>query len=459
MANTSPSFMDCLSRFSESYKIFVRPRRKVYSLSDLGAREFVITSGRVVRHDFTVQNVQGKTLFSSLFIPRMSKPCTTVIVFLHQNGGARVDCLPLLEHVLPQNFALLTFDFSGSGQSEGDWVTLGYNERDDVTAVLTHMGKVYANLENIVLWGRSMGAATALMVASKASVRIKAVIADSPFASLSQVSLAHMQGCMAAPLPSFILKLILELVRNQIIKNVGIDLFELSPKDDAKNINIPVLIGVARGDELTKPEQVREIFDSVKEKTPFNRFVEFEGDHASPRPGDFYHQAIHFLNEVFASKKKEGIPLVTISLQGQSSSNKTGPQRIASVEVLPQTRPSINSSGQATPRQSIFGSQAQDFSSNAKAHSKSIFHEGGCQTARAKPNYSIFNSRFDALLRSETPSNFDDSSKLLIESSYFKTDERENQSAKKMIVARREARNKEPPIQVPKPKVRRPIFS
>jgi pimeloyl-ACP methyl ester carboxylesterase len=31
---------------------------------------------------------------------------------------------------------LLSFDFSGCGNSEGQWVTLGWKERDDLRAVL-----------------------------------------------------------------------------------------------------------------------------------------------------------------------------------------------------------------------------------------------------------------------------------------------------------------------------------
>jgi fermentation-respiration switch protein FrsA (DUF1100 family) len=34
-------------------------------------------------------------------------------------------------------FDLLAFDFAGCGQSEGQYVTLGYNEKEDVYSVIS----------------------------------------------------------------------------------------------------------------------------------------------------------------------------------------------------------------------------------------------------------------------------------------------------------------------------------
>lgn len=41
---------------------------------------------------------------------------------------------------------MVSFDFSGSGMSEGDWVTLGYFEQHDVADVLAYLrsnGKIH----------------------------------------------------------------------------------------------------------------------------------------------------------------------------------------------------------------------------------------------------------------------------------------------------------------------------
>lgn len=38
--------------------------------------------------------------------------------------------------LIPAGMDLLAFDFSGCGNSEGQWVTLGWKETDDLRAVL-----------------------------------------------------------------------------------------------------------------------------------------------------------------------------------------------------------------------------------------------------------------------------------------------------------------------------------
>ena len=45
-------------------------------------------------------------------------------------------------HVAPMGFAVIGFDFSGCGESEGEWVTLGWKEPSDLHSVLLHAKEV-----------------------------------------------------------------------------------------------------------------------------------------------------------------------------------------------------------------------------------------------------------------------------------------------------------------------------
>lgn len=60
---------------------------------------------------------------------------------------------------------VFTFDFSGCGRSEGDWVTLGYKEQDDLKAVVNYL-RLTRRVSVIGLWGRSMGAVTSIFYAA-----------------------------------------------------------------------------------------------------------------------------------------------------------------------------------------------------------------------------------------------------------------------------------------------------
>jgi alpha/beta superfamily hydrolase len=51
-----------------------------------------------------------------------------VIIYCHGNCGNKFDVVPILVNVLSQNFIVVSFDFSGTGNSEGKYLTLGYYE-------------------------------------------------------------------------------------------------------------------------------------------------------------------------------------------------------------------------------------------------------------------------------------------------------------------------------------------
>ena len=54
-------------------------------------------------------------------------PC---VVYAHGNSGNKLEGLVYAEKVLPLGINFCAFDFSGCGNSEGRWVTLGYKERN-----------------------------------------------------------------------------------------------------------------------------------------------------------------------------------------------------------------------------------------------------------------------------------------------------------------------------------------
>lgn len=55
-----------------------------------------------------------------------------------------------------------THNPQGSGLSDGKWVTLGANEVEDLAVVVDHL-RQQGGVSAIGLWGRSMGAVTALL--------------------------------------------------------------------------------------------------------------------------------------------------------------------------------------------------------------------------------------------------------------------------------------------------------
>ena len=62
------------------------------------------------------------------------------------------------------NISGFAFDFCGSGRSDGEYISLGYYEKDDVYTVINYL-KNSNKVSTVGLWGRSMGGSTAILYA------------------------------------------------------------------------------------------------------------------------------------------------------------------------------------------------------------------------------------------------------------------------------------------------------
>ena len=91
-----------------------------------------------------------------------------------------------LSLVLSLGASLVTLDTSGSGLSEGEYISLGHYEQEDVLELVTHL-RESGKATRIAVWGRSMGAVTALLYAGRLDPMINCVVADSSFSSLDQL--------------------------------------------------------------------------------------------------------------------------------------------------------------------------------------------------------------------------------------------------------------------------------
>jgi uncharacterized protein len=121
------------------------------------------------------QSGDGVTL-RGWYIPRENST-KTIIVCSGANGSLDADV-----HVAPwlheAGFNVLLFNWRAHGQSEGEVVTLGFNERYDLIAAVQFAKSQGA--ERVGVLGFSMGGTVALATAAVYE-DINAVVADSPF--------------------------------------------------------------------------------------------------------------------------------------------------------------------------------------------------------------------------------------------------------------------------------------
>jgi pimeloyl-ACP methyl ester carboxylesterase len=70
--------------------------------------------------------------------------------------------LPLIRADFAKNFNFCGIDFGGCGLSEGNTISYGINEADDIDAVVSYLRTKYRIID-LHLWGRSMGAVAAIL--------------------------------------------------------------------------------------------------------------------------------------------------------------------------------------------------------------------------------------------------------------------------------------------------------
>jgi len=168
----------------------IRPPRAKYLEKELGPREFVYGGVAFVRRDLTLPNKRGLQLACSFWHRRElsaddgGAPC---VVYCHGNSSSRLEALTVMAGLLQNGFSLFAFDFSGCGQSEGEYISLGWFEQDDVLTAVEFLSQQPV-VSVVGLWGRSMGAVSCLLAASR-NLPIAALVLDSPFASFKQLAL------------------------------------------------------------------------------------------------------------------------------------------------------------------------------------------------------------------------------------------------------------------------------
>jgi alpha/beta superfamily hydrolase len=63
---------------------------------------------------------------------------TNIVLHTHTHRS-RVDASDCLDLLLPQSISVFAFDFSGSGLSDGETISLGFYEQDDLMAVIEYL--------------------------------------------------------------------------------------------------------------------------------------------------------------------------------------------------------------------------------------------------------------------------------------------------------------------------------
>lgn len=189
----------------------------------------------------------------------------TVILF-HGYTGKKSALLNRAEGFLVLGYQVFLVDFMGSGGSEGNVTTIGYDEAMQVktaTEYIKNKGE-----KNIILFGTSMGAVAIMKAMEDYSLEVQKLILECPFGSMYQTTCARFRNMGVSPFPlaSF-------LVFWGGIQN-GFWAFAHYPIGYAKSIKVNTLLIYGEKDKEVSRSEIDQIFANLSGEKSLKIYLE-----------------------------------------------------------------------------------------------------------------------------------------------------------------------------------------
>ena len=281
--------------YESLWKAIIRPPKEKYNESELGNKTFYYQNKKIIRSDYNILVTKKNIIKSSFFQITNSneeKLHLPLIIYLHGNCSSRLEGLYLLPFLIPYNINLFVYDFAGCGLSEGEFISLGFHEKNDLKIIINFLFK-FPHVKKIGLWGHSMGAATSLMY-TPLDNRIKCVCSDSSFSEF--FVLAKELAKKKINFPDVILNGVLNVLKNTIKNKNNFDINEINPLNDVKKINVPVFFVHAMKDELINLEHSLKLYENCSVEDGKKFILICEGSHNSIRPKNVIEKICNFFN-------------------------------------------------------------------------------------------------------------------------------------------------------------------
>jgi len=182
-----------------------------------------------------------------------AQPTRRTVIICHGREGSRERELPHAQALHKAGFNVLMFDFRAHGRSEGQHVTFGMYEKDDLLGALDFLAA--RGIQSAGVLGFSMGATTAI-IAAAITDRIAAIVAEGAVARLKR-TLARRLRRHGVPLPlgwllaAWALAFATTIVRGRVDQ---VDAIRWIP-----HVQVPILLVHGTADDLISAAEVAEL--------------------------------------------------------------------------------------------------------------------------------------------------------------------------------------------------------
>lgn len=218
-----------------------------------------------------------------------------VIVLVHGSTRNRAEpperMLGIAKELVSHGYNVLTFDMRGHGESEGQHISAGLYERNDLLGAIDYI-KQRGIKSKIGVLGFSMGAATSLMTTAECK-EINAVAVDGAYADI--VSIVESEFANRSDLPKFFLPIILFMTKTLY----DVDFTAIKPIEAVREITVPVFIIHGGQDTMVPVEHAYRLAEACQ--NPDSRsWVVPEAEHCEAyieRPEEYVDKVFSFFDD------------------------------------------------------------------------------------------------------------------------------------------------------------------
>ena len=230
-------------------KIFAEYRKMLKSSKEL--------MESIPKEEMTISSDDGLTLYGELF---RNPGSHKYVLIAHGYNCSLSEMYCYLSEFYQKGFNVLFTDLRAHGKSEGEYIGMGWLERNDIKKWCEHLSYLDPN-SSILLFGQSMGAAAVMMACGEnLPDNVKACVEDSGYASVGGMYKTLMKE--AYHIPSFPLLNVADFVARC---KAGYSFLKADTCKQLQKSSIPTLFIHAEGDSYVPFGNVQILYDSANE--------------------------------------------------------------------------------------------------------------------------------------------------------------------------------------------------
>lgn len=254
-----PSFMEKTDAFSEVTEVSMEALVQTNDIQNNHAAAIKTTNEWLQTANaqkLSLTTEDGYRLIGVAFSPETESHKWALL--LHGYTGWKEELYPVAYQYVQRGYHVLVPDLRCSGESEGDFIGMGWTDRMDNLLWLNKITEADPAAK-IVIHGQSMGGAGALMLSGeKLPPQVSAIISDCAYTDAYRMFGKQMKDWFH--LPSFPL---LDSMNLMLQLRGGYDLKAASALEAVKHTKLPVLIIHGDQDELVPVDMAYELYEAA----------------------------------------------------------------------------------------------------------------------------------------------------------------------------------------------------